>query len=138
MEITEKKFKDWCNKNKYYCKKLLTHTSQGKGGNQESDFLVANFKGVYFVECKERKGDLFEFEGLTQERKLKLAMKKTDKIKSYILVNFIEHKTLIFLSLENYLQLKETSKFSNGKQRKSINVKSIGLDYKFTWLNLKF
>ena len=138
MEKTEKKFKEWCNKNSFFCKKFLTHTSQGNGGKQESDFLFCSNEKVYLVECKERHGDLFAFDDLTQEKKLLNVVKKTNLLNPYILLNFIEHKTIILLTLDKYFKLKENSKFNSGKQRKSINIKDISLEYKFTWKNLKF
>lgn len=136
METTEKYFKRWCTKQSIFCKKFLTHTLTGNGGNQEADFLVANNKNVYFVECKERHGTLFEFEGLTQEIKLKLVTKKTSQIKIYILVNFIEYNIIFFISFQEYLQLKDTSKFLNRKSRKSFNIKEIPQKYLFTWKTL--
>jgi len=132
METTEKKFKQWCNKNNYFCKKLLTHTSTGHGGRQEADFLVTSNEKVFMVECKERSGDLFMFNDLTQLRKLNILIKKTKLIKPLILINFVKHKTLLIFSLDEYLKIKKSFE----GVRKSINVKKINDKYKYTWKNL--
>jgi len=129
---TEAKFKEWCDKNKYYCQKLQTHTSTGNGTKQPADFLVANFEGVYMVECKQRSGDLFVFDDLTQEMKLNILNKKTDKINVIILINFIKHDVLVKFRLNEYLRIK--AYYTNS--RKSINVKNINKKFKYSWKEL--
>ncbi|MFW6025473.1 MAG: hypothetical protein ACOCRX_03955 [Candidatus Woesearchaeota archaeon] len=136
METTEKAFKQWCNKKKYFCKKLLTHTATGHGNNQEADFIVGTKNNVYLVECKERKSDRFEFNGLSQELKLNLVQKKTNVITPIILIRFVNQKTIVKLTLNEFLELKNQCQFKNGKYKKSINITEIPNQYKFSWKSL--
>jgi len=136
METTETKFKKWCTKNKYFSKKLSATNDGGFKNRQESDFLVANFKGVYAVECKERESGRFSFQDLTQLKKLKLLEAKTDKIIPVILINFINEKTLVKLSLTDFIQLSDTVMFKNNKLKKSITLNDIPEKFKFNWKTL--
>ena len=102
MEKTEKQFSNWCKKNKFFSKKFLTHTFTGKGGNQESDFMIANDKLVAFVELKERLGGRFNINDLTQYRKLKALERKSTIILLFVIINFEKEKTLVKLSLKEF------------------------------------
>ena len=136
VEKTEKEFKKWCNKNKFFCKKLLTHTSTGQGNNQEADFIVANDNNVFLVECKERHTNTFNFKDLTQEKKLSLVTKKTNAIKPIILIRFPHKKLIVKMNLNEYKKIKNNAYFKNGKPKQSINLNEIPECYKYIWKTL--
>lgn len=138
MNKTENKFKKHCDKKKYFCRKLQTHTATGHGTEQISDFYVANNNGVYFVECKERKGKSFELKGLSQLSDLLLIRKKSNKANIFILINFYDLNKIIFIDFENYLRLIKDLKFNNGKLKKSINIKDFPERYIYNWKSFDF
>lgn len=108
MEISERWFKVWCDKNNLFCKKFLTHTKTGYGNKQESDFLVVGDK-IYFVEIKEVNNDynIFDTKRFTQYRKMKLAVKKNKNINCLLFINYIQKNKLLVLDLNTYEDLKK-------------------------------
>lgn len=138
MNKTETKFKQYCDKKKYFCRKLHTHTATGQGTNQVSDFYVANNNGVYFVECKERQGKSFELDGLTQFADLLLLNSRSNKAKIKILINFYDINKVIFIDFTDYINIIKGLTFKNGKSKKSINVNDFNINNVFTWKTLKF
>lgn len=138
MNKTENKFKNYCTLKKYFCRKLQTHTATGYGTCQVSDFIVGNDNGIYFVECKERAGKSFEFEGLSQMTDMILLSKRSKKALIYILINFYNENIIVFLPLNEYLTLMDNASFNNGKKKKSININDFPDKYKSTWKTLDF
>jgi len=138
-EQTEKKFGNWCKKKGYYNRKLQTGNDSGHRVSQDSDFIMANNKGVYLVECKECNGEYFDKQRFHQFYKLKLVKKKTNKIKCYLLINYVKHKTIILLNLSQYI--KHLEKLEKGlikkSRRRSFKVTDFNDKYKFTWKELE-
>jgi hypothetical protein len=133
-ESTEDKFSKWCFKKGYHRHKLNTNTDSGHKSKMPADFFVANNDGCYYVECKERKsGRLSE---LSQEKRLKLVLKKSNKITSIILINFEEEKILCRLTLNEFLEVRSNNMFKNGKPIKSLTSKNIPIKYHYNWKTL--
>lgn len=132
MNKTENKFSKWCKKQDWFCKKINTGTYTGHQSKQEADFIVANDIGVWFVECKERKGKSFCLNDLTQYRKLKKLISMGTALKVKILFNFYEEEVLVLLNLNEYEQL------TRSLLKKSFNLGDIRPEFKFTWRTLKW
>ena len=135
MNNTETKLSDICKKNKWYVQKLNTHTSTGFGTNQVSDFLVANNKGVYAIECKERK-NYFYMNDLTQSLQMKKLLKKSNKFIPFVLLNFYGVDKLFLFPYRDFLYFKNSIKFKNGKQKKGINSNDVPLHYLIKWQDI--
>ena len=133
MNKTETKFKKICDKNNWFSIKLNTHNINGFGYDQVSDFLVANNNGVYVIECKERKGKYFYLKDLTQSLQMKKLIKKSNRLKPYILLNYYEYNKLYLFSFQSLEIIKLNNKFSNGKIKKGFNYKDIPNGYLIDW-----
>lgn len=136
MNATETSFKRYCDKKKYFCRKLQTHTATGEGTKQVSDFIVCNNEGVYFIECKERK-ERFSIKDLTQYADMLLLRKRSNCVHIMVLLNFYVKGGVYMFTLEEYLDFINYTTFKSGKQKLSLTAKDIPDKYKYSFKQLK-
>jgi len=131
MNNTENKFIKVIRNNNWFGIKLNPFTSSGFGVNQIADFLVANNKGVYVIECKERKGNYFYLKDLTQSLQMRKLLNKSNKLIPYILINFYEKNKIFLLTKRQLMNIRKEL-----KNKKGLNIKDIPKEYLITWNNI--
>ncbi len=130
MNETETLLSNQCRKLNWYCRKLNTHTIMGTGTNQVSDFIICNNKGIYFIECKQRK-EYFHLKDLTQQKEMFLLNKKSKKAKIFILLNFYFYEKLYLISYNDWIL------FLKSFKKKGLNHKDLPEKYLINIKNLE-
>lgn len=82
-----------------------------------SDFIGYHYPNIFFIECKEHKGNTFPLVNLTQYEKL-LSVQGIKGVRSGVVLWFSEHDTVLYVPIKTFKKLKEEDK-------KSLNIKDI-------------
>ena len=81
------------------------------------DFICYVYPHIYFIECKEKKGNTFPLENLTQYERLLQVKNKLGAVVG-VVIWYSEHDKVFFVPISVFEQLK-------AEDKKSLNIKDI-------------
>ena len=82
-----------------------------------SDFIAYHYPNIFFIECKEHKGNTFPLANLTQYDKL-MSVQGIKGVRSGVVLWFSEKDTVVYVPVKTFKKLKEDGK-------KSLNINDI-------------